>query len=82
MKHSANQLTRAYIHDNKQFINGNIAEHLMLNIEAVSNYNEYLSDEEIEEYENASLNRKAEIENEIEAWIKDNFNYDITEFEY
>jgi hypothetical protein len=82
MKHSANQLTRAYIHDNKQFINGNIAEHLMLNIEAVSNYNEYLSDEEIEEYENASLNRKAEIENEIEAWIKENFDYDITEFEY
>jgi hypothetical protein len=82
MKHSANQLTRAYIHDNKQFINGNIAEHLMLNIEAVSNYNEYLSDEEIEEYENASPDRKAEIENEIEAWIKENFDYDITEFEY
>jgi hypothetical protein len=82
MKHSAEQLTRAYIHDNKQFINGNIAEHLMLNIEAVSNYNEYLSDEEFEEYENASPERKSEIENEIEGWIKEKFDYDITEFEY
>lgn len=82
MKNSANQLTKAYIHDNKQFIEGNVAEYLMLNIEAVSNYNEYLSDEEIEEYENASNERKAEIENEIETWINENFNYDISKFEY
>ena len=82
MKTSAMQLTKAYIHDNKQFIVGNVAEHLMLTIEAVSNYSEYLSDEETEEYENASFERKAEIEAEIESWIKDNFNLDISEFEY
>ncbi|MDD4515384.1 hypothetical protein [Massilibacteroides sp.] len=82
MKNSAGQLTRAYINDNKQFIEGNIAEHLMLNLEAVSCYNEYLSDEEIEEYENASMERKAEIEAEIENWINYNFNFDISKFEY
>lgn len=82
MKNSASQLTRAYIHDNKQFIEGNVAEHLMLNLEAISCYSEYLSDEEIEEYENASLERKSEIESEIENWINDNFNFDISEFEY
>ena len=82
MKNSAMQLTKAYIHDNKQFIEGNVAEHLMLTIEAVSNYSEYLADEEIEEYVNASPERKAEIELEVESWIRDNFNFDISEFEY
>ena len=82
MKNSAGQLTRAYIHDNKQFIEGNVAEHLMLNLESVSDYNEYLSDEEIEEYENASIERKSEIETEIETWINDNFNFEISEFKY
>ena len=82
MKNSAMQLTKAYIHDNAKFIAGNVAEHLMLTIEAVSNYSEYLSDKETEEYKNASSERKAEIEAEIESWIKDNFNLDISEFEY
>ena len=82
MKNSAMQLTKAYIHDNAKFIAGNVAEHLMLTIEAVSNYSEYLADEEIEEYVNASPERKAEIELEVESWIRDNFNFDISEFEY
>ena len=82
MKHSAMQLTRAYIHDNREFIEGNIAEHLMLNLKAVSSYYEYLSDEDLEEYNNASIERKRAIEIEVEEWIDDNFNYDITDFEY
>ena len=82
MKHSAMQLTRAYIHDNREFIEGNIAEHLMLNLKAFSSYYEYLSDEELEEYDNASIKRTRAIEIEVEEWIDDNFNYDITDFEY
>ena len=82
MKNSASQLTRAYIHDNKQFREGNIAEHLMLNLDGVSCYYEYLTEEEIEEYDNAPSARKAEMEEEIKNWINDNFDFDITDFEY
>jgi hypothetical protein len=81
MKHSAKQLTKAYIHDNRQYIEGNVAEHLMLNLEGVSSYHEYLSDEEIEEYENATLERRAEMEKEVENWITENFSYDIQKYE-
>lgn len=41
-----------------------------------------MSDEEVEESESANADRRAEIEDEIEKWISDNFNFDISEFEY
>lgn len=82
MKNSALQLTKAYVKDFQNVIEGNVAEHLMLNLKAVSCYNEYLSDDEVEEYNNASTERQSEIEEEIKKWINDNFNFDISEFEY
>ena len=53
MKTNVLQLTEAYVADNKQYISGNVAEHLVTNADNMENgYLEYLTDEEIEEYEN------------------------------
>lgn len=83
MKNSALQFTRQYISDNKQYINGNIAEHLILNVQSADQgYLEYLSEDKIEEYENASAERRAEIQDEVEDFIKTNFDFEIDEFEY
>ena len=82
MKATAKQLTRAYVHDFKSSIDGNVADHLLATIDSVSNYDEYLDDEEIEEYENASPDRRAEVQQEIKDFIKDNFDFDINDFEY
>lgn len=80
MKNSALQLTRAYIYDNDQYIDGNVADHLLLNAQnAERGYFDYLSDEEIYEYENDSKRRK-ELENEVESFINENFDFDISEY--
>lgn len=83
MKNSALQLTRQYVNDSTEYIDGNVAEHLILNVQSADQgYLEYLSEDEIEEYEYATPERRAEIQDEIENWINDNFNLDISEFEY
>lgn len=83
MKYSAKQYTDQYIIDAKQYIDGNIAEHLICNVQSEENgYYSYLSDEEIEEYENCSRERKNEIEQSVESFINENYNYDISEFIY
>lgn len=82
MKNSISQYIKAYIHDNKNFIDGNIAEHLLYNFYNNDNvFYEYLTDEEIEEINNnvELTHKKGE---EIVTFIKNNFNYDIAEFEY
>jgi hypothetical protein len=83
MKDSVLQFTKQYIADNKEYISGNVAEHL---IELAKNldrgYQDYMNHDEIEEYENATPKRAAQIEKEIRAWINKNFNFDIKEFEY
>lgn len=80
MKNSALQFTRQYVQDNTEYIDGNVAEHLILNVRSADQgYLEYLSEDEIEEYENATFERTVEIQNEIENWINDNFNFDISD---
>ena len=83
MKNSALQFTRQYVNESTEYIDGNVAEHLILNVQSADQgYLEYLSEDEIEEYENATPERRAEIQNEIENWINDNFDFDVSEFEY
>jgi hypothetical protein len=85
MKNSALQQTRAYVYDNKQFIEGNISEHLLNNL--YSNdivLFEYLTDEEIEEcYQRSGITKSSkQFEAEVEFFIIKNFNFNIQEFEY
>ena len=85
MKNSALQFTRQYVKDAQSngYINGNVAEHLILNVQSEDQgYQSYLTDDEIENYESSSSEKRAETRNEIEAWITDNFNFDVSEFEY
>ena len=82
MKTLALQLTKAYIHDNKKYISGNIAEHLIMNADNMENgYLQYLSDEEIEEYE-TNADMKAHYEECVVNFCYENFDFDIEEFHY
>lgn len=82
MKPAILQLTKQYVQDSRQYNEGNIAEFLLLGAESVDNgYFFYLTDDEIEEYENNS-ERRIELETEIKDWIKNNFDFDFSEFEY
>ena len=82
MKPAILQLTKQHVQDSRQYNEGNIAEHLLLNTGSVENgYFFYLTDDEIEEYENSSERRK-ELEIEVKNWIKKNFDFDFSEFEY
>lgn len=82
MKNSVLQLTKAYIHDNKKYISGNIAEHLTTNAEHMENgYLQYLTDEEIEEYE-TNADMRNHYEECIVNFCYENFDFDIEEFEY
>jgi hypothetical protein len=82
MKTSALQLTRAYIIDNKQYISGNIAEHLVTNADNCENgYIEYLTDEEIREYE-SNIDMRNHYEECVVNFCYENFDYDISIFEY
>ena len=82
MKNSALQQTRAYVNDNKQFIEGNVSEHLLNNFWNNDNvFYEYLTDEEIENMNNdVELTKK--LGEEVEKFINNNFDFDISEFEY
>lgn len=85
MKNSTLQFTKQYVKDAQSngYIDGNIAEHLILNIQSEDQgYQSYLTDDEIEEYENASSERRIEIREEIESFIKNHFDYDVDEFDY
>jgi len=82
MKTTAIQLTKQYIHDNKDFIIGNISDHLLYNFwnDENSFYN-YLTDDEVEEMNNnVDLTHKRGVE--VEEFIKENFNYNIENFIY
>lgn len=82
MKTSALQLTKAYVNDNKQYISGNIAEHLVINADIIENgYYEYLTDEEIQEYE-TNADMRAYYEECVVNFCYENFDYDISDFEY
>ena len=81
MKTTAEELTKAYISDNREYIDGNVAEHLKLCLNQDSDYCEYLSDDEIDEYFEANLDKKQEIREEIENWIDENFDFDISDLD-
>ena len=54
-----------------------------MNLESLDNgVYEYLSEAEIDEYEKASSDRRFEIQSEVKNWIKSNYDYDISEFDY
>lgn len=76
MKATAKQLAEQYVRDNKYNIQGNVAEHLINNARNAENgYYEYLTDEEITEYEGASQDRRRSIQVEIEQLLTRHFNY-------
>jgi hypothetical protein len=85
MKNSAVQFAKQYVQDAKSncYIDGNVAEYLILNTQSEDQgYQSWLSDEEIEEYENANSERRQEIRNEIEKFIKEHFDIDVENFNY
>jgi hypothetical protein len=84
MKNAALQFTRQHLQEAKQYQESdmNVAEYLILNAQSAENgYLEYLTDEEIEDFEN-SLKRREELEKEVEGFINDNFDFNFEEFEY
>jgi len=84
MKTSVLQFTRQSVANNKEFIEGNIAEYLILNVQSDEyGYHGYFSDDESHEYDGeANANRRCEMRNEVEDFINENFDFDISEFEY
>ena len=82
MKSSALQLAKQIVNDNKSFIEGNIAEYMIQEVDSNdNNFYQYLTDEEIEEM-NGSVQKTQELGEEVYTMLKENFNYDISEFVY
>lgn len=82
MKTSALQLAKQIINDNKQFIEGNIAEYMIREVDANdNNFYQYLTDEEIEEMCN-NTDKWNQLGEEVYSMLRENFNYDISEFKY
>ena len=82
MKNSALQLARQIVNDNKEYIDGNIAEYMIQEVDSnENNFYQYLTDEEIEEM---NVNRKKlnELGEQVYSMLRENFDYDITEFTY
>ena len=82
MKASALQLAKQIVNDNKSFIEGNIAEYMIQEVDSNdSNFYQYLTDEEIEEM-NEKPEKWNELGEQVYEMLRINFNYDISEFEY
>lgn len=82
MKASALQLAKQIVNDNKSFIEGNIAEYMIQEVDSNdSNFYQYLTDEEIEEM-NGNPEKWNELGEQVYEMLRSNFNYDISEFEY
>jgi ribosomal protein S13 len=82
MKSSALQLAKQIVNDNKSFIDGNIAEYMIQEVDSNdNNFYQYLTDEEIEEM-NGNVQKTQELGEEVYTMLKENFNYDISEFVY
>ena len=82
MKASALQLAKQIVNDNKSFIDGNIAEYMIQEVESNdNNFFQYLTDEEIEEM-NCNPTKWNELGEQVYKMLNENFNYDISEFEY
>ena len=82
MKASAIQLANQIINDNKEYIEGNIANYMLDCL--YSNDQEifqFLTDQEIEDYHNGEDLSKCLIE-EVKEMFLTYFDFDIDEFEY
>lgn len=82
MKKSALQIAKAIVNDNKSFINGNVAEYMIQEIDSnENNFYQYLTDEEIEEM-NGNPAKWNELGEQVYKMLNENFNFDISEFVY
>jgi len=82
MKNSALQIAKAIVNDNKQYIIGNVAEYMIQEVDFNdNNFYHYLTDEEIEEM-NGNPAKWNELGEEVYTMLRENFDYDISEFEY
>lgn len=82
MKNSVLQIAKAIVNDNKSFINGNIAEYMIQEIDSnENNFYQYLTDEEIEEM-NGNPAKWNELGEQVYKMLNENFNFDISEFVY
>ena len=82
MKNSALQIAKSIINDNKSFINGNVAEYMIQEVDAnENNFYKYLTDKEIEEM-NGNVQKTNDLGEEVFSMLRENFNFDIIEFVY
>ena len=82
MKNSAKQIAKQIVNDNKQYIDGNIAEYMIQEVDAnENNFYQYLTDEEIEEM-NGNPEKWNELGKQVYSMLRENFDYNIEEFEY
>ena len=81
MKNSIKSYLDAVVHDNAEIIKenaGNAAEHILNNCENLEfGWFEFLTEDEIHEYETASGERREEIRDEIRAFVNENYNYNL-----
>lgn len=81
MKTSIKTSLDLYVSDNSSFIlenGGNAAEYILADTESQDQgWLWFLSDEEISEYENASSDRRQEIEDEIRNFVNENYSYNL-----
>lgn len=81
MKNTALQLAKQIVIDNEQYIKGNVAEYMILEVDSNdNNFYQYLTDEEIEEM-NGNVQKTNDLGEEVYVMLRENFDYDISEFE-
>lgn len=80
MKNSIKTLLDSYVYDNASYIKengGNAAEYIIVDTETQNQgWLWFLSDEEIEEFENDKEKRVAHIQ-EIRKYVNENYNYEV-----
>jgi len=82
MKNSALQLAKQIVNDSKAFIEGNIADHMIQEVDASENdFYLFLTDEEIESM-HGNTEKCNELREEVYSMLKENFNIDIKDFQY
>jgi len=78
MKNNSLTLINMHVNDSKQYIESNVAEHLINEIRSLEfGYYSYMTENEIDEYEKATNDRREAMRQEIEDFINENFNYEI-----
>lgn len=80
MKNSIATMLDSFVHDNASYIKengGNAAEYILTDTDAHDQgYLWFLSDEEIEEFEN-NKEKRAEHIKEIREYVNENYNYEV-----